>query len=124
MDQRMTCGTQRDQVLFRIFAALAAKFFVLHLQIHHAAAVLTSPAITPHHLLSELIVRFGIEPKPRPFGQYSVHEAFWISSCRKACRWSPGRNLKNREMDCKSTVGSSFSRFAPARKSAQIISRQ
>ena len=36
---------------------------------------------------------------------------------------TPGKNLKSRDMDYKSTVGSSFPRFAPARKSAQIISR-
>ena len=37
-------------------------------------------------------------------------------SCRKASLCSPGRNLKNRDMDCSSTVGCSFSKFAPARK--------
>jgi hypothetical protein len=76
------------------------------------------------YLLSELIVQLGIKSQARLFGQNQVHDAFSVTSCRKACRWSPGRNLKNRDMDCRSTVGSSFSRFAPARKSAQIISRQ
>ena len=36
----------------------------------------------------------------------------------------PERNLKNRKADCKSTPGLSFSRLAPAKKSAQIISKQ
>ncbi len=31
-------------------------------------------------------------------------QAFSVPSCRKACRCSPGRNLKNRDMDCRSTV--------------------
>ena len=35
--------------------------------------------------------------------EYPVHEAF---SCRKACLSSRGRNLKNRDLDCRSAVGS------------------
>ena len=82
------------------------------------------PAIAAQYLFSELVVELGIKPQARSLGSNPVHEAFSVTSCRKACRCSPGRNLKNRDIDCRSTVGSSFSRFAPARKSAQIISRQ
>ena len=81
-------------------------------------------ATAAQYLFSEVIVDLGIKPHARLFGWDPFHEAFSVTSCRKVCRCSPGRNLKNRDMDCRSTVGSSFSRFAPARKSAQIISRQ
>jgi hypothetical protein len=37
---------------------------------------------------------------------------------------SPGRNLKNLVIEYSSVAGSPLSRFAPAKKSAQIISRQ
>jgi hypothetical protein len=54
---------------------------------------------------------FGIKPQARPLGSNSLHEAFSVTSCRKACCCSPGRNLKNRDIDCSSAVGSSLSRF-------------
>jgi hypothetical protein len=47
MKQRMTCGAQRDQVLFGVIASLAAEALVVNFQVHHAAAVLASPAIPP-----------------------------------------------------------------------------
>ena len=120
----MASGTQGDQVLFGIIAALAAKFLVVNLKIRPGAATLASPAIATKYLLPEPFVQLGIKPQARLLGSNPVHEAFSVTSCRKACRCSPGRNLKNRDMDCRSIFGSSFSRFAPARKSAQIISRQ
>jgi hypothetical protein len=52
----MTSGTQGNQVLFGVIPALAAKFFVVNLQIQPAAAVLASPTITPQYLLSESFV--------------------------------------------------------------------
>ena len=94
------------------------------MQILSGTANLAFPAIALQYLFSQLVIRFAIHPEARLFGANPVHEAFAVTSCRKACLWSPGKNLKNLEMDCSSTVGSSFSRFAPAKKSAQIISRQ
>src|SRR6266849_3654431 len=103
---------------------MAAELPVAHLKIRHRATGLTPPAVSAQHLIAQLFVKLVIQPYSSLFGWNRVHEAFSVISCRKACRCSPGRNLKNRDMDCRSTVGSSVSRFAPARKSAQIISRQ
>jgi hypothetical protein len=94
------------------------------LQVLSRTTDLAPPAVPAQYLISKLFVGLGIKPQSGLFGPSSVHEAFSVTSCRKACRCSPGGNLKNRDMDCRSTVGSSFSRLAPARKSAQIISRQ
>jgi hypothetical protein len=120
----VTSDAERNQVCVRILAALAAKYLVVDLQIRRSPTTLAFPTITPQHLLPESFVQLRIEAQARAFGKNSVHEAFAVTSCRKASRCSPGRNLKKRDMDCSSTVGSSFSRFAPAKKSAQIISRQ
>ena len=120
----MAVGAQGNQVRIVIRALLAAQLLVVDLQVLSGTTDLASPAIAPQYLFSQLVIRFGIKPQARSLGSNSLHEAFSVTSCRKACRCSPGRNLKNRDMDCRSTVGSSFSRFAPARKSAQIISRQ
>jgi hypothetical protein len=81
------------------------------LQIRPAAAVLASPAVTPQHLLLEAFVQLGIKPQPRLFGSNGVHDAFSVTSRRKVYAWSPGRNLKNDDIDRRSTVETSFSRF-------------
>jgi hypothetical protein len=120
----MAVGAQSYQVRFIVVPLLAAQLFVVDLEILPRTTDLTLPAIALQYLFSQLVIRFGIKPQARALGSNSLHEAFSVTSCRKACRCSPGRNLKNRDMDCRSAVGSSFSRFAPARKSAQIISKQ
>ena len=124
MTEYVAFHAQGDQVRVVIIALLAAQLLVMDLKVLSGAADLTSPAIALQHLFSELVVRLAIKPEAWLLGANPVHEAFSATSCRKACRCSPGKNLKNRDMDCRSTVGSSLSRFAPARKSAQIISRQ
>ena len=120
----MAAAAQGNQIQFVIRTLLAAQLLVVDLQVLARTADLASPAIAAQYFFSELLVELGVKPQPRLFSRNPFHEAFSVTSCRKARRCSPGRNLKNRDMDCRSTVGSSFSRFAPARKSAQIISRQ
>jgi len=120
----MAAGAKCNQVQVVVAALLAPMLLVVDMQVLSGATDLACPAIAPQYLFSELVVRFGIEPQARSLGSNWLHEAFPVTSCRKACRWSPGRNLKKRDIDCSSAVGSSLSKFAPARKSAQIISRQ
>jgi hypothetical protein len=55
--------TQRDQVVLRIIAALAAKILVMNFQVRSGPATLASPAITAQHLGSESIVQFEIKPQ-------------------------------------------------------------
>ena len=120
----MAARAQRDQIRLLVFALLTPQLLVVDMQVFLGATELASPAIALQHLFSQLIVHLGIKPQARLFGSNPLHEAFPVTSWRKACRCSPGRNLKNLDIDCSSRVGSSFSRFAPARKSAQIISKQ
>src|SRR3989454_12483141 len=118
----VTGRTQRDQVVLGILAQMTAKLLVMNLKIAQTAARLTSPAVPLQDFLTELLVGLARKSQPRMFWPDCIHEA----RCRdkNACFCSPGRNLKNREMDCNSSSGSPLSRLAPARKSAQIISRQ
>jgi hypothetical protein len=101
----MASRAQGDQVLLCIIAAVAPKFFVVNLQIGPGAATLAPPAVTSQHLLPKAIVQLGLQLKARLFGPDSVHEAFSVTSCRKACRCSPGRNLKNLVIDCREVAG-------------------
>src|SRR2546426_2596981 len=66
-----------------------------------------------------MFVQLGNEPQAWIPWRNAVHDAFSVICWTNACRCSPGRNLKNRETECKSTSGFPLSKFAPARKSAQ-----
>ena len=120
----MTVRTKCDQVVLRIVTGLTAKLFVMDLQVRHGAARLTPPAIAPQHLLLQSLVRHRIQSQGRGFWTNRAHDAFSLTAARNACRCSSGRNLKNLVIENSSISGSPWSRLAPARKSAQIISKQ
>ena len=124
MSGRMASVAQCDEVLFGIVAGVATKFLVMNLKIRHRTARLTSPAVATQDLLPKSVVCNRIQPQaPRPRSD-RAHEAFSLKPSRNSCRCSPGRNLKNLVIENSSVSGSPLSRLAPARKSAQIISRQ
>jgi len=120
----MTSRAEDNQILLGIMPKLAAKLFVVNLEIGHCATRLASPAVTTEHLVTQTVVLVGIEPQACMLRSEPSHDAFSATWCRNVRFSSPGRNLKNRNADCRRTLGFSFSRFAPAMKSAQIISRQ
>jgi len=120
----MAVSAESDQVRVFIRTLLAAQLLVVDVKILSGTTDLALPTIATQYLLLELFVGLGIKPQARALGSNPHHDAFSVTSWRKDCRCSLDRNLKNLDIDCRRTVGSSFSRFAPARKSAQIISRQ
>jgi hypothetical protein len=61
-------GTEDDQIQFGVITTMAAKFFVVNLQLRSGAARLASPAVTTQNFLPELMVLFGIKPESRLFG--------------------------------------------------------
>jgi hypothetical protein len=56
MQNQVAIPAERDQVLFGIVAEVAAKLFVVDLQIRQGAARLTSPATGTQHLLPQTLV--------------------------------------------------------------------
>jgi hypothetical protein len=119
----VTAAAQDDEVLFAIRPQLAPPDKVVDLELISATALLTSPAITLQDFQLQLAVTLGVEPKPPSFSKVATHADRLMS--RKNCCWCAAeRNAKNRRSDVNSTSVLPFSRFAPARKSAQIISRQ
>jgi hypothetical protein len=113
-----------DEVFLRIIPGLAAQFPVVNLEIRHGTATLAPPSVPAQHLVPQVFVQFGSEAQARTLYRNPVHDAFSVICSTNACRCSPGRNWKNRAIENKSTSGCPLSRLAPARKSAQIISRQ
>jgi hypothetical protein len=51
MHAGMALRAERDQVLLGVVARMAAKPFVVDLQVRHRAARLTPPAVAPQNLL-------------------------------------------------------------------------
>src|SRR5437667_12871855 len=97
---------------------------MMNLKIRKAAAGLTSPSIPLQDFSTELLVGFGRKPQAGMFASDRIHAASLEICDKNACFCSPGRNLKNRAMECSKMSGLPVSRLAPARKSAQIISKQ
>jgi hypothetical protein len=87
------------------------------------ATALAFPTIPLEDFDLELAVTLGVEPEPTSLRSLASH-AERLISLRNSCCCEAGRNPKNRLNDMRSRSGFPFSRFAPARKSAQIISRQ
>jgi hypothetical protein len=121
---RVTCGAERDQVLVGIVSGLASMLLMVDLKVHPCATCLASPAVPPQDLSTELLVRFRIQPQALTFLSDRAHKARPFACSRNAYFCSPGRNLKNCWIDCSNISEFPSSRCAPARKSAQIISRQ
>ena len=86
-------GAQRDQVLFLVATRLAAEFEVVYLQVLHAPADLASPAVALQHLPMQFAVAVRIESESRAFAADLLHEAFRLTSERKASCCGLGRNL-------------------------------
>src|SRR5712692_4239257 len=103
----VTRRAQSDEVLLGVIPGVTAKFLVMDLEIARTAAGLTFPSIPPQDLRTKLLVGFWIEDQTGMFWSDRVHEVCPFTCARNACFCSPGRNLKNRDMDCRSTVGSS-----------------
>jgi hypothetical protein len=116
--------TESDQVFLGILAGVAAKLFVVDFQVRHRAALLTPPPVATEDLLPQSFVGLGVEPQAHGLWANRAHDAFSFRPPRNACLCSPGRNLKNLVIENNNVSGSPLSRLAPARKSAQIISRQ
>ena len=86
-------SAQRYQILFLVATRLAAELEVVHLQVLHASADLAAPAVALQHLPMQLAVALRIEPKSGAFGADGLHEAFRLTSDRKASCCGLGRNL-------------------------------
>ena len=68
-------SAQGDQILFLITTRLAPQFEVMHLQILHAPADLTSPAVALQHLPVQFAIALRIKPHRRALGWDLLHEA-------------------------------------------------
>ncbi len=99
----VTTHAKCNQIVRDIPAELASRLYVVNLQVLHGTAVLASPAISFQHLISDRGVFFRVQ-----------FESWLLLAKAHGIRWAAHNELYGR-------VSSSL---APARKSAQIISKQ
>jgi hypothetical protein len=72
---------------------MAPEFHVVHLQMLHASASLAPPAIALQYLSMELTIALRIERESGAFAVALFHDAFPVTSERKASRCGTGKNL-------------------------------
>src|SRR5450759_2767262 len=123
MEGAVTTAAQDNEIFFAVRPQLASPNYVMDLELIAPATVLAFPAVPLQDFHLQLAVTTVFEPKPTSFGSVHTHADRRISS-RNSCCCDAARKPKNRRTDVSSASGLPFSRFAPAIKSAQIISRQ
>ena len=116
----MTPAAEHDEILFAR-PQLASPYYVMDLELIAPAAVLTLPVVPLENLPAQFLVVRCRQAKPPAVGSFCAH-AERLISCTNLCCCGAGGKWNRRSTDPNSTSGLPFSRFAPARKVAQIIS--
>jgi hypothetical protein len=56
MDQRVTAGTQGNEIFFTVFARMASKHVMMNFKVLPRSAELTTPTVAPEHALTQHVV--------------------------------------------------------------------
>jgi hypothetical protein len=119
----MASDVQGDEILIRIIAQAAPRLNVMDLKILHPPARLAMPAVSLQHFAAELAIRFRIKPQAGPFGTNPLQDVTCTSSM-SCFLCGLGRLMTSRVRQGNKASRLPASKLTPARKSAQIISRQ
>ena len=113
-------STKRDQVGLCVVTKGTAPSYVVNIEILGASTLLTAPTITLQDLRAPLRIRLGAFSDPRPF----LLKHAISSNSVQADGSSHVRRSAAFESDELAISDSRFCKSAPARKSAQTISRR
>jgi hypothetical protein len=112
--------TNSDEVFLAIRSSMAPKIKVVHFNCGHGAAKLTSPSVPLQNAPMQSLIINPIQALATiPFLRQAATPKLSRNSCCCGC----GNSRKSRRADTTKVAGVT-SAPAPARKSAQIISRQ
>jgi hypothetical protein len=112
-----------NKIIGRVITQLAARPNVMDLKILHAPAPLTTPSVSLQNFPAKLAIRFRIKPQPGPLcSDPSQNVTCTSSNSCFLCGF--GRPLTSRVKQGNKASRLPASKLTPARKSAQIISRQ
>jgi hypothetical protein len=119
----MACCAESDQILGGVIAQSAPPLNVMDLKILHSPARLTTPSISLQNFPAELAIGFRIKPQPWPPVSHPSQKVTCTSSI-SCFRCGFGRATTSRVRQGNRVSRLPASKFTPARKSAQIISKQ
>ncbi len=114
---------ESDQILGSVIAQSAPRLNVMDLKIFHAPARLATPAISLQDFAAELAISFRIKPQAWPFGS-DPSQSVTCTSSRSCFLCGFGRPMTSRVRQGNRASWLPASKLTPARKSAQIISKQ
>ena len=121
MDSIMTRRTERNQIWLGVVALAAAKLNVMDLQITPGPALLAPPAIADKNFPMQFEICCVLQSQTRSFWIW-WRQVEPLGLFRSSCCIDSGSKAKSRSSESSRVSGFSPSTFAPARKSAQIIS--
>jgi hypothetical protein len=119
----MAFDAKSYEILSRVITQSAPRLKVMDLKILHASTRLAMPTVPLQDFTAELPISLGVKPQPRPFGTHSGQSVTCTSS-RSCFRCGFGRPMTSRVRQVKRASWFPVSKLTPARKSAQIISKQ
>ena len=115
--------TKSYEILSRIIAQPAPRLNVMDLKALHAPARLATPAISLQNFAAELAIGFRVNPQSWPFAA-DPGQSVTCTFSRSCLICGFGRLSTKRVSAGRRAGWLPVSKFTPARKSAQIISRQ
>ena len=119
----MARRAEGDQILGNIISESAPRLYVMDLKAFHAPARLTSPSISLQDFVAELAIRFRFKPQAGSSCTDSSQSVTCTSS-RSCFLCGFGRPMTSRVRQGSRASRLPASKLTPARKSAQIISKQ
>ena len=119
----MARRAEGNQILGSVVAQSASWTNVMDLKILHAPARLATPAISLQDFPAELAIDFRIKPQAWPFC-VDPSQSVTCTFSRSCSRCGFGRPIASRVRQGNRASRLPASRLTPARKSAQIISKQ
>jgi hypothetical protein len=112
-----------DQILGSVIAQSTSGLNVMDLKIFHSSARLATPAVSHQDFAAELAISFRVKLQPRPLSADLVQRAT-LTSARSCSLCTFGRPNTSRVREGNKASRLPASKLTPARKSAQIISKQ
>ena len=112
-----------NQIVGRVIAQSAPRLNVMDLKILHPTASLATPAVSLQDFAAQLAISSRIKPQAGPLRSDPLQNVTCTSS-RSCFRCGFGRPMTSRVRQGNNASWLPAARLTPARKSAQIISKQ
>jgi hypothetical protein len=123
MSVLVALDAKSDEIFSRVIAEVAPRLNVMDLKIFRLSADLATPAVSLQNVMAELSIVFRIQHQARSFRADASQSVTWTSSSNCfLCGF--GRPMISRVREGNRASWLPVSKLTPARKSAEIISRQ